>query len=103
MTPASWYAPDRHAGCHLQDRLSSAFASTFPGAAGNEDDVVWLELQIRSLCGQNLLKGEWDIFRALWGLADEPGRIQSRVRVGALSEGDGLQHGNTVIFHDETA
>src|SRR6266436_3667834 len=104
VTHTSRYAPDRHAGCHTQDRLSSAFGSALPRAAWNEDDIVWLELQIRSLCGQNFLKREGDFFRALWGFANEPGRVQSRVRVGALSEGNSLQHGNIIaIFHDKTA
>src|SRR6266436_8355236 len=98
------HAPDHYAGCHLQDRLSSAFGCALPSASGYKHDVVRLELRIRSFCSQNFLNVEWDILWALWCLADEPGRIQSRVRVGALSEGDGLQHGNIVaIFHDKTA
>ncbi len=83
----SRHAPDRHASGHLQDRLSSPFGSALPGTAGNEDDIVWLQLQIRSLGGQNLLKCEGNIFRAFRGLADQPGSIQSSVGPGALSEG----------------
>src|SRR5881628_3689228 len=104
MAPLSRYAPDRYAGGHLQGSLSNAFASTYRCADGNKDDVVRLELQIRSLCGQNLLQREWDLLRARWGFADHLGRIQSRARTGALSEGQRLQHSNrSVIFHDKTA
>src|SRR5437867_3144079 len=104
MAPSSWYAPDRHAGCHLQGSFSCAFAGTHPCTGGNKDDVVWLEWQIRSLCCQNLLQQEWDLLRPRRGFADQLGRIQSRVGAGALSQGKGLQHTNSsVIFHDKTA
>src|SRR5436309_8212533 len=104
MARPSWYAPDRHAGCHLQGSLSRAFAGTQPCADGNKDDVVRLELQIRSFCGQNLLQREWDLLRPRRGFSDQLGPIQSRVGTGALSQRKGLQHRNSsVVFHDKTA
>src|SRR5213594_2868533 len=103
MAPLSRYAPDRYAGGHLQGSLSNAFASTYRCADGNKDDVVRLELQIRSLCGQNLLQREWDLLGARCAFADQLSRIQSGVGAGALSQGKGLQHSNSfVVFHDKT-
>src|SRR6266403_647065 len=100
----SRYAPDRYASRHLQDGLSSLFCRTFAGAVRNKDNIVCLQLWIRSLCSHNFSEGKRNILRTLRSLADEPGRIQFRVRVGPLSEGDDLQHGNIVaIFHNETA
>src|SRR6266403_1518647 len=100
----SWYAPDRYASRHLQDRFSSLFSRTFSGAVRNKDNIVCLQLRIGSLCGHNFCKGKRNILGTLRSLADEPGRIQFRVRVSPLSEGDSLQHGNFVaIFHDKSA
>src|SRR5260370_31782234 len=70
----------------------------------HKHDVVCLMLYIRSLCGHNFLERKRNILRTLGSLADDPCRIQCGVGVGALSEGDGLQHSNIIaVFHDKTA
>src|SRR5947209_11175529 len=46
VTPTSRYAPDRHAGGHLQDRLSSTLGSTLPRATGRSEEHT-SELQSR--------------------------------------------------------
>src|SRR5258706_15075819 len=61
-------APDRHPGCHLQDRLHPPFGGAFRRTARNKNDVVCLKLYIRSLCGHNFLEGEWDILQMATGV-----------------------------------